>query len=144
LANSGENFVAYLVASTTHFEAQAAVLVVGSMALALFGTNEAGNRAGFDRCADEPKIRQSLPVNDAAGRVADVGAIEVEPNAPHQVRQILLTQTSIGACHAARRTVDALANASQEQLAIQGRRLGMSLEHLLKRHTLSGTGSGRS
>jgi hypothetical protein len=137
LAESRQDVVACLLASTTDLGAQAAVLVMGSVPLALLCTCKARHHTRFDRCANEAEIWQRLPREDAAGRVADVGAVEIEPNATYQILQIVLAEASVGARSAADGTVEALANTTQEHLAIQVRRLAMRFENLLKRHTRS-------
>ena len=66
--------------------ADAAVLVVGRVALALFGTGDAGRRTSFDHRDDEAEIGRGLTRHDPARGIACVGAVEVEPNAADQLR----------------------------------------------------------
>src|ERR671911_560433 len=94
LAESREEVVAYLLATSTHFAAQAAVLVVGSVQFAFLGARQPGHRAGFDACAHNAEVRRRLPGQDAAGGVANVSAVEVEPYAPDQVGPIVLAEAS--------------------------------------------------
>jgi hypothetical protein len=137
LAESREEVVAYLLAASTHLGAQAAVFVAGSVQLALLGAGQAGHRTGFDACADEAKVGRRLPCQDAAGGVANVGAVEVEPYAPDQVGAIVLAETVVGAGGTASDAVEAFLNTAQKQVAIQGCRVRMQLEDLWKDHVRS-------
>ena len=110
------------------------MLVVGSVQLALLGAGQAGHRTGFDARTDEAKVGRRLPCQDAAGGVANVGAVEVEPYAPNQVGALVLAETVVGAGGTASDAVDTLLNAAQDQVAIQGCRVRMQLEYLWKDH----------
>jgi hypothetical protein len=77
------------------------VLVAGSVQLALLGAGQAGHRAGFDAGAEEAKVGRCLPCQDAAGGVAKIGAVKVEPYAPNQVGAVVLAETAVGAGGAA-------------------------------------------
>jgi hypothetical protein len=112
------------------------VLEVVSVAFALLGTGEAGRRAIFDRCAKESEIRFGLPCQDAAGCVACVGAVEVEPYAADQLMQITLAQTGVRAGNAAGGAVEALLNAPQKRLLIEVYWLRVELEDLRPGHRM--------
>ena len=64
--------------------------------------------AGFDRCAGQVEIRCGQAGEDAAGGVAEVGAVEAEANAADQLLHVLLAETGVGATGARRRTVETL------------------------------------
>jgi hypothetical protein len=134
LAKGCEEVVACLLAASTHLGAEAAVLVVGGVLLALLGAGQAGHGAGFDARTDEAKVGRRLPCQDAAGGVANVGAVEVEPYTPNQVSALVLADTVVGAGSTASDAVDTLLNAPQDQVAIQGCRVRMQLEYLRKAH----------
>jgi hypothetical protein len=136
LAKGCEEVVAYLLASSTHLCAEAAVFVVGSVKLALLGTGQAGHCTGFDARADDTQVGSRLPCQEAAGGLANIGAVEVEAYAPNQVCTIVLAETVIGARGATSDAVEALLNAAQDQIAIQGCRARMQLEYLWKDHVL--------
>jgi hypothetical protein len=142
LAKGCEEVVAYLLAASTHLGAEAAVLVVGSVQVALLGAGQAGHRTGFDACADDAKVGRRLPCQDAAGGVANVGAVKVEPYAPNQVGAVVLADTVVGAGGTASDAVETLLNAAQNQVAIQGCRVRMQLEYLWKDHVLPLSRSG--
>ena len=122
LAKGCEEVVAYLLAASTHLGAEAAVLVVGSVPLALLGAGQAGHRTGFDARTDEAKVGRRLPCQDAAVGVANVGAVEVEPYAPNQVGALVLAETVVGAGGTASDAVHTLLNAAHDQ----GRGPGLS------------------
>jgi hypothetical protein len=112
------------------------VLVVGSVKFALLGARQAGHRARFEGCADDSKVWRRLPGQDAARRVASVGAVEVEPYAPDQVGPIVFAKGVVRAGSTAGDAVEALLNAAQKQVAIQGTRVRMQLDDLSKDHVL--------
>lgn len=134
LAKGCEEVVACLLAASTHLGAETAVLVVGGVQLALLGAGQAGHRAGLDAGTDEAKVGRRLPCQDAAGGVANVGAVEVEPYAPNQVGALVLAETVVGAGGTASEAVDTLFDAPQDQVAIQGCRVRMQLEYLWEDH----------
>jgi hypothetical protein len=113
------------------------VLVVGGVPRALIATGAAGRRAGFDRCADDPEIGRRLAGENAAGSLADVGAVEVETNATDQLLHVVLAETGVGAACAGSGTVQALVDTTQKRVAIKAGRLWMRLDDLLNCHVLS-------
>jgi hypothetical protein len=88
------------------------VFVVGGVSLALLGTAAAACRAGFDHGADDTEIGRGLADPNAAGRLAEVGAVEVDSNAVNQLRQVFLTEAGIGAASAGSGTFDAVLDAA--------------------------------
>src|SRR5262245_15541258 len=136
LAKGCEEVVAYLLAASTHLGAEAAVLVVGSVQLALLGAGQAGHRTGFDAGADDAKVGRCPSCQDASGGVANVGAVQAEPNASNQGGAVVLAETIVGARGTARDAVETLLNAAQDHVAIQGCRVWMQLEYLWKDHVL--------
>src|SRR5439155_13665769 len=80
---------------------------------------------------------RGLADQNAASGVADVGAVEAEANAAHQLRHVVLGEIGVGTARAASGTIDALADTAEEQVAIKAGRLWMQLDDLLKGHVLS-------
>ena len=131
-----EKVVARLFAAATDFGADAAVLVMSSVEVALFGTDDASHRTGFDHRAHEAEIGRGLPRHDARGCVALIGAIGAQSNdAPHLL-DIGLAQAGVGACRTAGATVETLVDTAQERVAIHLGRVGMELDDLWVGHVL--------
>jgi hypothetical protein len=137
LADRREKVVACLLAATTGFAAEPAVLVVGGVPVALLGTGEASHRTGFDHCADEREIWSGLACHDAAGGVAGVGAVEAEPNATHHLAHVVLGKIGVGTTRTTGGTIQALFDTTQKRVAIEACRLWMQPDDLLKGHVLS-------
>jgi hypothetical protein len=134
LADRREKVVARVLAPATDFGAEPAVLVVGGVPVALLGTGEAGDTTGFDHCADKAPVRCSLAGHDAAGRIADLGAVEAEANATHHLPHVVLDEIGIGTTRTAGGTIEALVDAAQDGVAIEASRLWMQLKDLVKGH----------
>jgi hypothetical protein len=117
--------------------ADSAVLVVGSVLLALLGARPTGCRAGRDRRAEDAEVRLGLPDEDAAGGLADVGAVEAESNAADHLPHVRLCEVGVGAARARRRAFDALFDAAQQQVTIENAGVRVCLEHVSNRHVLS-------
>ena len=132
--NRCEQAVARLLAAAAHLRADAAVLVVLGVALALLATGAASRHAGLNRCTDDGDIEGGLAGHDAAGCVAKVGAVETQANAAHQLRQLGLAEVRVGTARTHGRTVDASLDAAHDHIAIATGRLRMRLEHLSNRH----------
>jgi hypothetical protein len=126
-----------LLAAATDFGAETAMLVVSGMPVALLATGQAGRPTGFDGCMNETEIRHGLPKQDPSGPVADVSAVEVELNAAHQFRQVILAQTGVCAGGAARAAVEAFADAAKDNVSILGGRQRVQLEDLWIDHPRS-------
>jgi hypothetical protein len=110
------------------------VLVVGGMAIALLGTDEASLRTCFDHGADKPEIRGGLARHDSTGCVTGVGAVEAEANAANHFAHVLLGEIRVGTTRAADDTVEARLDTAHERIAILDGRLWMHPEDLLKVH----------
>jgi hypothetical protein len=111
------------------------VLVVGGVPVTLLGTGEAGDATGFDHCADKTQVSGCLAGHDAAGRVADLGAVEAEANATHHLLHVVLSEIGVGTTRTARGTIEALVDAAQHRAAIEAGRLWMRLNDLVKSHS---------
>jgi hypothetical protein len=136
-ADRHEQVLACLLAAAAHLGADAAVLVMLGVALALRATGAACHGAAFKRRADDADIGRGLAGHDAAGGIADVGAVEAEANAADQILQVALAEVSIGAAGTDSGAVAARLDTAHEGIEIADGRLGMRLEHLSNGHLLS-------
>src|SRR5918999_4101154 len=128
LAGSGEQIAACLLAAAANLSADTAVVMVGRMAIALLGESTTCDNACLDRCADDSGVGLGLTGHDPAGRVARVGAVKIEPNAPDQLGHVRLAEAGVRAAGARGGTVEALLNAAQEGGAIKADGPGMPLD----------------
>jgi hypothetical protein len=139
----GDQVPACLVAATADLGADAAVLVVARVLLALVGAGAAGHRAPLDRRAEDAEIGLGLPDEDSAGGIAGIGAVEAEANAADQLLYVRLAEVGVGAARARSRAVDALVDTAQKQVAVEGDGARVRLEHFVNRHvTLLSARSG--
>ena len=110
------------------------MLVVGGVPVTLLRTGEAGDATGFDHCTDEAQVSCGLAGHDAAGRVADVGAVEAEANAAHHLLHVVLGEIGVGTTRTAGGTIEALLDAAQQRVAIEAGRLRMRPKDLVESH----------
>jgi hypothetical protein len=136
LAHRREQIATRLLAATANLRADAAVIMVRRVALALNGARTTHDDARLDRCPNDAQIDFGLAGQDAADRVADIGAVEIEPDGPDQLQCIWLAKTGVGAAGARGGTVVAVVNTAQEQVTIQADRPGMSLDDVSNRHVV--------
>jgi hypothetical protein len=85
--------------------------MVGRVTITLSGAGPTCDNARLDRGAYDAEVGLGLSGHHPAGRVADVGAIEIEANASHQLWDVRLAETGIGAADARGGTVEALVDA---------------------------------
>ena len=111
---------AHLVAATADLGAEAAVLVVGRVLLALVGAGAARHGARLDRGAEDAEIRLGVSDEDSAGGIAGIGAVEAEANAADQLLYVGLAEVGVRAAGAHSRAVDALVDTTQKQVAADG------------------------
>ena len=102
--------------------------MVGRVAITLLGASATCDNAGLERGAYDADIGLGLTGHDPARRVAHVGAVKVEPNAPHQLGHVRLAEAGVGAAGARGGTVEALVDAVQEEVAIKCDRPRMPLD----------------
>jgi hypothetical protein len=69
--------------------------MVGRVAITLFGASATCDDTGLERGAYDADIGLGLTGHDPARRVAHVGAVKVEPNAPHQLGHVRLAERPI-------------------------------------------------
>src|ERR671912_662210 len=122
------------VAESADVSADAAVLVVGGVPVALLGTGNARCRAGLDRRADEADVGTGLPGCDARGRLADVCAVETDADHADQVRQVALAQAGVGAGGAAGTAIETLLGTPKERVSKIASRQRVQLHVLAKGH----------
>jgi hypothetical protein len=120
-----EQVIACLLAVAAHLGANSAMLVVLGVALALLVTGAACPHARLNRCANDGNIGLSLAGHDAAGSLANVGAVEAQANAAHQLRQVALAEVRVGAACTRGGTFDAGLDTAHDHIAIATGRLRM-------------------
>ena len=86
-------------------------MVIG-VPLALLAAGSARCRAGFERPADDAEIGLRLARDDAAGGVANIGAVETEANAADQVPDVVFAETRVRAADASGGAVEAVVDAA--------------------------------
>src|SRR5919109_3975724 len=133
-----------MLAAAAHLGANAAVLVVIGVVLTLFATGPARQHAGLNRCADDADVGRGLAGHDAAGGLAQVGAIETKANAAHQPLHVALAEVGIGAARTRGGAVDARLDTAHHHVTIAARRMRVGLEHLSSRHGPSSSVGGET
>jgi hypothetical protein len=128
LVHRGQQFAACLGAAATNVSTDTAVVMVGSVAVTLLGASATCDNTPFERGAYDAEVGFGLTGHDPARRVAHVGAVKVEPNAPHQLGHVRLAEAGVGAAGARGGTVEALVNAVQEDVAVKSDRPRMALD----------------
>jgi hypothetical protein len=126
-----------LLAAATNLSADTAVVMVGRVAITLLGASATCDNTGLERGAYDAEVGLGLTGDDPARRVAHVGAIKVEPNAPHQLGHVRLAEAGVGAAGARGGTVEALVDAPQEEVAIKFDRPRMPLDDFSDCHFVS-------
>src|SRR4051794_2771589 len=137
LADKREQIAASLLAAATNLGAHAAVIMVGRVAIALLGASTTRDSAGLERRAYDAEVGFSLAGHDPPSGLAHVGAVKVQPNAPHQLRHIRLAEASVGTGCTGGRTVEALVDAAQKQVSIKADRPRMPVDDFSNRHVVS-------
>jgi hypothetical protein len=99
------------------------------VALALRATGAACHQAAFKRCANHADVGRGLTGHDAAGGIADVGAVEAEANAADQILHLAIPEVSVGAAGTGSGALAARLDTAHERIEIADRRCGMRLEH---------------
>ena len=118
-------------------------MVIG-VPLALLAAGSARCRAGFEHWADDAEIGFRLARDDAAGGVANIGAVETEANAADQVPDVVFAETRVRAADASGGAVEAVADAAKERITIGAGRMWMRRDELLNGHFVSFLDAPRS
>jgi hypothetical protein len=134
VCNGFEQVPTGLLATPADLGADAAVLMVGRVLLALLTARLAGRCAGLNRRTENVEIRLGLPDEDAAGGVADVGAVQTEANATKLLSYVRLGEVGVGVARARRRAVAAVLDAAHQQVTIEKVGPWVSLENVSNRH----------
>ena len=123
-----------LLATAADLAADATVLVMGGVLLALVTARPAGDRAGLNRSAENAEIRLGLPDEDATSGVADVGAVQTEANATKLLLYVRLGEVGVGVARARRRAVEAVLDAAHQLVAIERAGPWVCVENVSDRH----------
>jgi hypothetical protein len=107
------------------------------MTLAFVSGHTAGLHTRFDRGAKHAEVSGGLAHHDAAGRRADVAAVETEAYAADQVLYVGFGQVRVCTARAAVSTVRALGDTPKEHRSIEARRPWVRLDDLSNRHVCS-------
>jgi hypothetical protein len=110
--------------------------MVRRVALALIAARTTHHDACIDRGPNDAEVDLGLAGHDAADRVADIGAVEIEPDGPDQLQRVRLAEGGISAGGTRGGTVEALVNTAQEQVAINADGPRMPLDDVSNRHVL--------
>jgi hypothetical protein len=113
-SNRANGALAGLLAAAADLGADAAMFMMLSVPVAFIRAQAAGKGAGFEHRAEELFVGTGPPGRSRSGSEADVGAIQIEPNALAQRRDIALDQASVGAGHAGLRAVITFVDAAYQ------------------------------
>jgi hypothetical protein len=105
--------------------------------IALIGTSTTCDNTCLDCGAYDPDIGLGLTGHHPPGRVAHVGTVEVEPNAPHQLRHVRLAEACVSAAGASDGTLETRVNAAQQDITINADGPRMSLDDVSDCHVAS-------
>ena len=75
--------------------------------------------------------------HDAAGRLAGISAVEVEPDAVDQLLEVVLGQTGVCATGTGAGTVEAAFDGTEEQLAIEAARVRVEFDDFANCHVIT-------
>jgi hypothetical protein len=107
------------------------------MTVAFVSAHTTGRGTGLDGGAKHADISGGLAGHDAAGRRADVAAVETEAYAADQVLNVGFGQVRVCTARATIGAVRAFGDASDEQRSIDARRLWVRLDDLSHCHVRS-------
>lgn len=134
-AERGQRVRARLLAPAARLGAHTAMLMVLGVALALFSAVAARLHTRLEDRCHHRRLNLGLPTQDLAGRLADVGAIEVEADTARQLRYISLGEARVGASGAALCAGEALLDAACQRLRV-GRGRRVRSKHFLDGHRI--------
>jgi hypothetical protein len=115
----GRAIVARPLAPATNLHTDPAAVVVSRVAFTLLGAHTTHHDACFDRRPDHADIGFGLTSDHSADRVADVGAVKIEPHRPDEVQHVRFAKARVGAAGARGGTVEAPVNTAQQEVAIK-------------------------
>ncbi len=106
--------------STPRRRSGSALHAVLGMLLALVAAEAAGCRAGLEGGLNHRRIEGCLTGQDLPGHNADVGAVQVQPDAAGQQLRVLLAQAGVGAGDTRLRAIEAGPDAFGENPGVGG------------------------
>jgi hypothetical protein len=128
-----------LHALAARFRAYAAVFVPARVPLAFITAQATRRRAGDEHPTNELVIRAGAPGGDASRDIADIGAVEIEPDALGQLLDHFLGKASVGARGARLGAGITLLDATDQSIVGAAARIWVHTDHLLNLHAfLSG------
>jgi hypothetical protein len=126
--------LASLLTIPARLSADAAVLVLTCVTLALLRTNPAGNSTGANHLPNDLLVGPRSAARHRAGRIANVSAVKIEPNALRQLLNTILTKTGISAGYAALGTRVAFLDAFDQRGVSAAFDMGVGANHFLHVH----------
>src|SRR4029453_2262857 len=96
-AKTAQQVDAGLLATAAGFGADAAMLMHAGVGFAFCGAACAGDTAGLQEGSGDVGVVAGVPGQHRAGRAADVGAVQVGPDALRQLRNHVLAEAGVGA-----------------------------------------------
>jgi hypothetical protein len=128
-----------LHALAARFRAYAAVFVPARVPLAFITAQATRRRAGDAHPTNELVIRAGAPGGEASRDIADIGAVEIEPDALGQLLDHFLGKASVGARGARLGAGITLLDATDQSIVGAAARIWVHTDHLLNLHAfLSG------
>jgi hypothetical protein len=110
------------------------MLVMRGVQAAFVFAQLAGQAACVQRMGDQPIIRTGPARRDLARRLADIGAVQIEPDALFQWIDIILAQAGIRTGDAGLRTVETMLDAGQKRAIKVVTHVRVRGDHLLNMH----------
>jgi hypothetical protein len=107
------------------------MLHVLRMALALVTADTTRVGARLNNDPRDCRLKSNLPTDDIPGCCTDIGAVEVQPDAPREHLDILLAEARVRAGDACLRAVVTGVDAAAEKAAIDDWLRWMRIDHLL-------------
>jgi hypothetical protein len=139
VSHTAAHLLARLHALAARFRAYAAVFVPARVPLAFIAAQATRRRAGDEHPTNELVIRAGAPGGDASRDIADIGAVEIEPDALGQLLDHFLGKASVGARGARLGAGITLLDATDQSIVGASAHIWVHTDHLLNLHAfLSG------
>lgn len=126
--------LAGLFAATARFCTDAAVLMLGRMTLALLGAQAACNAARFENGNQRALVAACPAGRNASCGVADIGAVEIEPDALTQHLDFLFSEARVSAGGTGLRAVVAFFDTPHQRVIGVTPDIRVRRDHLLNVH----------
>jgi hypothetical protein len=121
-------------AAAARFGADAAMFVHPGVLFAFLGAQSACRRADIQHSADHLFVRSGTPRRDPPGDVADVGAVQIKPDALGERFHVVLGQASVGTGRASLSAGIALFDAADQCVVGLATRVRVGADHFLSVH----------